>query len=142
MLRDILVWTLQNPIQRPRTTVPSLMVISKISRNIEFARVLNMLSARDYNVLLTVPDEKEYLCSVWLYPRLLQYLTKFPICTRSDKSLHGKILSPSLFLTFSRLCIVICLRVLCVCATSQISKHASFGTLRAAQSPMIFVSMR
>ncbi|KAJ4904736.1 putative endonuclease or glycosyl hydrolase [Raphanus sativus] len=88
MLRDILVWTLQNPIQRPRTTVPSLMVISKISRNIEFARVLNMLSARDYNVLLTVPDEKEYLCSVWLYPRLLQYLTKFPICTRSDKSLH------------------------------------------------------
>ncbi|KAL0867078.1 hypothetical protein Bca101_046196 [Brassica carinata] len=88
MLRDILFWALQNPVHRPRTTVPSLMVISNISRNIEVASVLQLLVSRDYNVLLTVPDEKEYICSVWLYPRLIESLTEFPICTRSDKSLH------------------------------------------------------
>ncbi|CAN7057102.1 unnamed protein product [Brassica rapa subsp. trilocularis] len=88
MLRDILFWALQNPVPYPRTTVPSLMVISNISRNIEFAYVLQRLSSRDYNVLLTVPDEKEYICSVWLYPSLIESRTKFPICTRSDKSLH------------------------------------------------------
>ncbi|RID65154.1 hypothetical protein BRARA_D00371, partial [Brassica rapa] len=88
MLRDILFWALQNPVPYPRTTVPSLMVISNISRNIEFAHVLQRLSSRDYNVLLTVPDEKEYICSVWLYPSLIESRTKFPICTRSDKSLH------------------------------------------------------
>ena len=100
MLRDILFWALQNPVPYPRTTVPSLMVISNISRNIEFAHVLQRLSSRGYNVLLTVPDEKEYICSVWLYPSLIESRTKFPICTRSDKSLHGKILSPSLLFTF------------------------------------------
>uniref|UniRef100_M4DDZ9 NYN domain-containing protein n=1 Tax=Brassica campestris TaxID=3711 RepID=M4DDZ9_BRACM len=88
MLRDILFWALQNPVPYPRTTVPSLMVISNISRNIEFAHVLQRLSSRGYNVLLTVPDEKEYICSVWLYPSLIESRTKFPICTRSDKSLH------------------------------------------------------
>ncbi|KAL0867085.1 hypothetical protein Bca101_046203 [Brassica carinata] len=88
MLRDILFWALQNPVHRPRTTVPSLMVISNISRNIEVASVLQLLVSRDYNVLLTVPDEKEYICSVWLYPRLIESLTEFPISTRSDKSLH------------------------------------------------------
>ncbi|KAF3555222.1 hypothetical protein F2Q69_00015050, partial [Brassica cretica] len=87
MLRDILFWALQNPVHRRRTTV-SLTVISNISRNIEFAHVLQLLASRDYNVLLTVPDEKEYICSVWLYPCLIQSQIKFPSCTRLDKSLH------------------------------------------------------
>ncbi|KAF2604507.1 hypothetical protein F2Q70_00026727 [Brassica cretica] len=88
MLRDILFWALQNPVHLRRTTVPSLTVISNISRNIEFAHVLQLLASRDYNVLLTVPDEKEYICSVWLYPCLIQSQIKFPSCTRLDKSLH------------------------------------------------------
>ncbi|KAG2287659.1 hypothetical protein Bca52824_047263 [Brassica carinata] len=88
MLRDILFWALQNPVHHRRTTVPSLTVISNISRNIEFAHVLQLLASRDYNVLLTVPDKKEYICSVWLYPCLIQSQIKFPSCTRLDKSLH------------------------------------------------------
>ncbi|CAN6829378.1 unnamed protein product, partial [Brassica oleracea] len=99
MLRDILFWALQNPVHHRRTTVPSLTVISNISRNFEFAHVLQLLASRhysaayhdaasDYNVLLTVPDEKEYICSVWLYPCLIQSQIKFPSCTRLDKSLH------------------------------------------------------
>ncbi|XP_048612063.1 uncharacterized protein LOC111201740 [Brassica napus] len=100
MLRDILFWALQNPVHHRRTTVPSLTVISNISRNIEFAHVLQLLASRDYNVLLTVPDKKEYICSVWLYPCLIQSQIKFPSCTRLDKSLHGKILFPSLLFTF------------------------------------------
>ena len=91
MLRDILFWALQNPVPCPITTVPSLMVISNMSRNIKFAYVLQLLASRGYNVLLTVPDEKEYICSVWLYPFLIQSLENFPICKKSDKSLHGKI---------------------------------------------------
>ncbi|KAL0668949.1 hypothetical protein Bca4012_031653 [Brassica carinata] len=88
MLRDILFWALQNPVPCPITTVPSLMVISNMSRNIKFAYVLQLLASREYNVLLTVPDEKEYICSVWLYPFLIQSLANFPICKKSDKSLH------------------------------------------------------
>ncbi|WZZ52504.1 hypothetical protein YC2023_052611 [Brassica napus] len=46
MLRDILFWALQNPVPCPITTVPSLMVISNMSRNIKFAYVLQLFASR------------------------------------------------------------------------------------------------
>lgn len=49
MLKDILLWALLNPAHYPRT-VPCLMVISDVSGNIQFARVLQTLVSNDYNV--------------------------------------------------------------------------------------------
>ncbi|KAF3484830.1 hypothetical protein F2Q69_00056495 [Brassica cretica] len=75
MLKDILLWALFNPAHYPRT-VPCLMVISDISGNRQFARVLQTLVSNDYNVLLTVSGEMEYLRSLWLYPNLKRIVTR------------------------------------------------------------------
>lgn len=56
-----------------------------LSGNRKFTGVLKTLVSRDYNVLLTVPDETEYVGSAWMYPNLARSLTESPIRTRSEK---------------------------------------------------------
>ncbi|WZZ41438.1 hypothetical protein YC2023_037697 [Brassica napus] len=67
MLRDILLWALRNPVHYQETeSLPG------------FFRLW-------FQVLLTVPDETEYVGSVWMYPNLARSLTESPIRTRSKK---------------------------------------------------------
>ncbi|CAH8337918.1 unnamed protein product [Eruca vesicaria subsp. sativa] len=75
MLKDILFWARQNRGSYP-SIIPDLMVISNISGNTVFVRVLNSLNS-NYNVLLTLSDVGKYISDVWLHPSLMPNKSKY-----------------------------------------------------------------
>ncbi|CAH8384540.1 unnamed protein product [Eruca vesicaria subsp. sativa] len=88
MLKDILFWARQNRGSYP-SIIPDLMVISNITGNTVFVRVLNSLNSK-YNVLLTLSDVGKYISDVWLHPSLMPNKSEYIGDEWPDPSLKGE----------------------------------------------------